>query len=69
MRRDDEVRDGGIEERVAALLPCLMLARVDGKSPVEYLSQASRAIVRERAIPLITQAERRVSRVLEAVQN
>ena len=27
-----------IEQRVAALLPALMLARVDGKSPVEYLT-------------------------------
>src|SRR5690606_12967762 len=26
---------GGLEARAAALLPCLMLARVDGKSPVE----------------------------------
>jgi len=27
----------GLERRAAALLPALMLARVDGKSPVEYL--------------------------------
>ncbi|WP_423065810.1 phosphotransferase family protein [Devosia sp. CN2-171] len=39
--------------RTAALLPCLMLARVDGKSPVEYLTEPSREIVRHRAIPLI----------------
>src|SRR4029079_8746017 len=26
------------EERAAALLPALMLARIDGKSPVEYLT-------------------------------
>jgi aminoglycoside phosphotransferase (APT) family kinase protein len=30
---------GGIEERTASLLPGLLLARVDGKSPVEYLTQ------------------------------
>jgi aminoglycoside phosphotransferase (APT) family kinase protein len=30
---------GGIEERTASLLPGLFLARVDGKSPVEYLTQ------------------------------
>ena len=29
---------GGIEERTASLLPGLLLARVDGKSPVEYLT-------------------------------
>ncbi|MBL8592463.1 MAG: phosphotransferase [Devosia sp.] len=43
----------GIEARVAALLPCLMLARVDGKSPVEYLSEANRQLVRDRASPHI----------------
>ncbi len=43
----------GLEGRTAALLACLMLARVDGKSPVEYLTEASRQIVREHAIPLI----------------
>jgi aminoglycoside phosphotransferase (APT) family kinase protein len=30
-----------LEARVAALLPGLMLARVDGKSPVEYLTEAA----------------------------
>lgn len=42
-----------IEARVAALLPALMLARIDGKSPVEYLSDLARAKVRALAIPLI----------------
>lgn len=32
---------GAFEERVATLLPGLFLARVDGKSPVEYLTEAS----------------------------
>ena len=31
-----------LEARVAALLPGLMLARVDGKSPVEYITEAAR---------------------------
>lgn len=39
--------------RVAALLPALMLARVDGKSPVEYLSEAARGRVRLLALPLV----------------
>lgn len=42
-----------LEARTAVLLPCLMLARVDGKSPVEYLTETSRQIVRDHAIPLI----------------
>jgi hypothetical protein len=33
------VRFEGVEERAATLLPGLLLARVDGKSPVEYLTQ------------------------------
>jgi len=41
------------ESRAASLLPCLMLARVDGKSPVEYLSETSREAVRRASLPLI----------------
>lgn len=40
-----------LEGRVAALLPGLFLARVDGKSPVEYLTDArDKARVREAAV-------------------
>lgn len=42
-----------VEGRIARLLPALMLARVDGKSPVEYLDDAGRACVREVAVPLL----------------
>ena len=42
-----------LEARVATLLPGLTLARIDGKSPVEYLSEATRAGVRRAAIPLL----------------
>ena len=38
-----------VEARAAALLPALLLARVDGKSPVEYLSDDQRALVRSSA--------------------
>jgi aminoglycoside phosphotransferase (APT) family kinase protein len=38
-----------LEERSARLLPALLLARVDGKSPVEYLDEAGKAFVRARA--------------------
>jgi aminoglycoside phosphotransferase (APT) family kinase protein len=44
----------GLAARVAALLPALMLARVDGKSPVEYLTEeADRERVRRFAAPRI----------------
>ena len=43
-----------IEERAAHLLPGLFLARVDGKSPVEYITaEADRERVRRTARPLI----------------
>ncbi|HBJ84762.1 MAG TPA: aminoglycoside phosphotransferase [Verrucomicrobiales bacterium] len=34
-----------LEERTVRLLLCLLLARVHGKSPVEYLSEAQRAFI------------------------
>ena len=43
-----------LEARAAALLPALFLARMDGKSPVEYLNRESeRGSVRRCAAPLI----------------
>jgi aminoglycoside phosphotransferase (APT) family kinase protein len=43
-----------LELRAAALLPALLLARIDGKSPVEYISgERSRQAIREFAKPLI----------------
>lgn len=44
---------GEVESRVAKLLPALLLARVDGKSPVEYLASGQRNFVRQSAIELI----------------
>lgn len=41
---------GEFEHRVAALLPALLLARVDGKSPVEYLDEAGQESVRRFAL-------------------
>ena len=43
----------GVEKRTASLLPALLLARVDGKSPVEYLTESQRQQVREFARSLI----------------
>jgi aminoglycoside phosphotransferase (APT) family kinase protein len=42
-----------LEARVATLLPGLALARIDGKSPVEYLGEAPRSAVRTAAIALL----------------
>ena len=45
-----------LEARAASLLPALLLARVDGKSPVEYLTtDVEREQVRRAAIPLLLQ--------------
>jgi len=55
---DWEDRDE-LEERCAKLLPMLFLARVDGKSPVEYITQeSSRDLVRETAYHFITHPAR-----------
>ena len=56
-----------IEARAAALLPALFLARVDGKSPVEYLTRESeRAVVRRCAEPLVADPPRRLMDVADA---
>jgi aminoglycoside phosphotransferase (APT) family kinase protein len=57
----------GLEARAAALLPALFLARVDGKSPVEYLTRESeRAVVRRSAEPLVANPPRRLADVADA---
>ena len=42
-----------LETRVCRLLPAMMLARVDGKSPVEYLDEQEQQTVRTIAVALI----------------
>jgi 5-methylthioribose kinase len=42
-----------VEKRAATLLPGLLLGRIDGKSPVEYLDEAQRALVRTAARRLL----------------
>jgi hypothetical protein len=44
---------GQLEARAASLLAGLLLARVDGKSPVEYLDASEREFVRRAALPII----------------
>jgi aminoglycoside phosphotransferase (APT) family kinase protein len=56
-----------LEVRAAALLPALFLARVDGKSPVEYVTrETERAAVRRCAIPMIADPQRRLRDVAGA---
>ncbi|MES2246491.1 MAG: aminoglycoside phosphotransferase family protein [Pseudomonadota bacterium] len=56
-----------LEARATALLPALLLARVDGKSPVEYLTdERQKALVRSFAIPLIEVPEISLSAVRSA---
>lgn len=57
----------GIEARAASLLPGLMLARVDGKSPVEYLTaEADKDVVRAAAEPLLLAPPARLAEVAAA---
>ena len=57
-----------LEARAAALLPALILARVDGKSPVEYLldDSAAQALTRATAIPLVEEPVDRLEAVAQA---
>ena len=56
-----------VEARAARLLPGLFLARVDGKSPVEYVTRdAEREQVRATALPLVAEPPRRLDAVRSA---
>ena len=56
-----------LEQRAAALLPGLFLARVDGKSPVEYLTEeADKARVRRVGRALIADPPSRLSSIAAA---
>jgi aminoglycoside phosphotransferase (APT) family kinase protein len=55
-------RPEALEARAAALLPALCLARIDGKSPVEYITRdEDRARVRRMAMPLVAEPPRRLA--------
>ena len=58
-----------LDERAAALLPCLILARIDGKSPVEYLGEDSRETVRKLSIPMIETSRTSLASVIDAVHS
>ena len=56
-----------IDERAARLLPGLFLARVDGKSPVEYVTaESDRERVRRAARPLLLQPPKTLGAVRNA---
>jgi aminoglycoside phosphotransferase (APT) family kinase protein len=56
-----------LESRAAHLLPGLLLARVDGKSPVEYITRdADKDKVRRVARPLLLQPPTRLATVRQA---
>lgn len=60
-------RRDGLEARAAALLPGLLLARVDGKSPVEYVTaEGDRNLVRGAARRLLRQPAATLAAVREA---
>jgi len=49
-----------LEGRIATLLPALALARVDGKSPAEYLGEPERIRLRNAALALLHQPRTRL---------
>jgi aminoglycoside phosphotransferase (APT) family kinase protein len=56
-----------LERRAARLLPALFLARVDGKSPVEYIvDESDKARVRRVAVPMIASPPERLAQVRNA---
>lgn len=58
-----------LEARVTRLLPALFLARIDGKSPVEYVvADADKDLVRGVALPLIRTAPATLAQVRKAWQ-
>src|SRR5688572_11041253 len=58
---------GDLEGRAAALLPGLLLARIDGKSPVEYLTQdAHKEHVRQFARPRILRSPSTLQEIARA---
>jgi 5-methylthioribose kinase len=56
-----------LEQRTARLLPGLFLARVDGRSPVEYITtESDRDLVRRAAIPLLRQPPKDLAQIRDA---
>lgn len=58
-----------LEARTSRLLPALMLARVDGKSPVEYLDGHGRSVIRDVSLGLLKNPENTVGGVVDVLMN
>jgi aminoglycoside phosphotransferase (APT) family kinase protein len=58
-----------LEARVAALLPALMLARVDGKSPVEYLGPEAAAMVRRAALRRLARPAQGIGDLIDSIDD
>lgn len=56
-----------LETRLCQLIPALMLARIDGKSPVEYLSGAEQNTVRSISLQLIKSPTNRLDELLHCI--
>lgn len=57
-----------LEARLSALLPLLLLARVDGKSPVEYLSSESRDHLRLLSLNAINARPNTFQRLIDLLE-
>jgi aminoglycoside phosphotransferase (APT) family kinase protein len=69
LQRIDWEDPAALESRAASLLPGLLLARIDGKSPVEYLhDEASKERVRRIARSLLGKAPARLAEVRDRWQ-
>ncbi len=56
---------GGLESRTAGLLAAFLLARIDGKSPVEYITaETDKALVRAIAKSFLNGGENRLDHIL-----
>jgi hypothetical protein len=67
LRLVDWEQPAALERRAARLLPGLFLARVDGKSPVEYITaEADKARVRCTAGALLVRPVERLGAIREA---
>lgn len=58
-----------LEARICRLLPALMLARIDGKSPVEYLTDEKRTQVCQISISLIEEPSNHLAEFNERVHD
>jgi aminoglycoside phosphotransferase (APT) family kinase protein len=59
--------ESDLDQRIARVLAALMLARIDGKSPVEYLDEPNRVRVRAFAVRQIRGEPTTVAAILAAV--